>query len=517
MVIPISFELTDFTNLFPENNTYALYEKISDLKQSLFAMSITGSQFGSIYDTAYLSTVKDANNRPIFGSSLKFLFQSRNKDFSWGNENILSDSLLCTLVSIYALQQSHLAELSQVQNILTKATDFIYDKFNLISNESFFTAGFEFLIPNLIQKTGLDLEDHPITKKLLSYQEKKLSMIPLEYIQNKKTPMLFALEGLDNFDLSPKLDHFVEFNGSIATSPGTTAWYLSFNPHSDKIPEIITYLSDQYNPQNGSTTSFADYSLMNIPFVLYPLFKANIIVPNYSKFLEYILFNWTPQGVGHSPYFPMTDADDTALSLLLFNKFKLISDDDKKNQSIKAYRKGNYFVTYPWEIGSSNMVNLHVLDMYLESSIIDEERTIIINQLLDFMDKQITVKDGIGGDKYHYSPYCQNAHAVLTLSKEYPEISCKLVDWFFNNQNKDGLWGIHGPSVEETAYAVMALCYYHLHAEKINIERLYKAIDYLLQENGQYQNLWLSKVAYTPIETVQAHILAALELYHQCA
>ena len=47
------------------------------------------------------------------------------------------------------------------------------------------------------------------------------------------------------------------------------------------------------------------------------------------------------------------------------------------------------------------------------------------------------------------------------------------------------------------------------------MERLYNAITYLTKEDGKYQNLWLSKVAYTPIETVQAHILAALELYHQ--
>ena len=279
---------------------------------------------------------------------------------------------------------------------------------------------------------------------------------------------------------------------------------------------MITYLSQQFNPQQGSISSFADYALMNIPFVLYPLYKAGVVHPQFVQLLQHVLSNWTPSGVGHSAFFPMTDADDTALSLLLFNKFKLIVDNDQRYNSIKTYRKDNYFVTYPWEMGASNMVNLHVLDMYLESTISDPDRRLYIDQLVSFINKQITTKDGIGGDKYHYSPYCQNAHGVLTLSKHFPELACKLVDWFLTNQDKDGLWGIHGPTVEETAYAVMALCYYHIYAEKIDLTRLFKAIDFLVNESGNYPNLWLSKVAYTPIETVQAHIVAALELYHQC-
>ena len=238
-MILISFELTDFSNLLIDNRIYALYDKIRDLKQSIFAMPISGSQFGSIYDTAYLSTMKDFNYRPIYATSIRFLSQTRNKNYSWGNPSILSDSLLFTFASIYALQQSHLNSHSYVQNILMKASDYIYDNYYLISKESIFTAGFEFLIPNLIQKTDLELMDHPVTKKLISFQQKKLELIPLEYIQNKKTPMLFALEGLDNFDFSKKLDHFIEKNGSIATSPSTTVRNLTFNQKSDKIQEMI--------------------------------------------------------------------------------------------------------------------------------------------------------------------------------------------------------------------------------------------------------------------------------------
>ena len=101
------------------------------------------------------------------------------------------------------------------------------------------------------------------------------------------------------------------------------------------------------------------------------------------------------------------------------------------------------------------------------------------------------------------------------MSKHFPAISRKLVDWFIKQQDFDGLWGTHGPTVEETAYAVMALSYYHIYAENIDLNILYKAVDFLIRNNSNYPNLWLSKVAYTPIETVQAHVLAALELYRK--
>lgn len=514
-MIQISSELSSTSSLLASNSGNSLFDTMTELKSSLFHMHPSGSQYFSIYDTAFLSLVQDSRNRPIFSNSLKILFSSLNKDGSWGNRQIFSDNLLCTFASVHALQQSHLSETPVVQKILTHAENFIYDNYNRIAMESFFTAGFEFIVPNLISKTGLDLLDHPITKKLMSYQKKKLSKIPLEYIQQQKTPMLFALESLDTYDIQQNLDHFVEANGSIATSPSTTAWYLAYNPDSDKIPEMVRYLTDQYNPHNGSVPSFADYSLMNIPFVLYPLLKANIPFPTVTTLLEYVKENWTKTGIGHSTYFPMTDADDTALGLLLLRKFNVIDGDSNLYNSLLAYKRDGYYVTYPWEIGASNMVNLHVLDMLLESKASLKTDDFGLDELLSFISNQITPENGIGGDKYHYSPYCQNCHGVLTLSTEYPDLSRQLIDWFIRNQDSNGLWGVNGPTVEETAYAVMSLCYYHIHAVRIDLSILNKAIDYLLSEQEPYQNLWLSKVAYTPIETVQAHILAALELYHQ--
>ena len=299
-MIAISFDIYNSSGYVASNSVPSLFDTITGLKSSLFSMHPSGSQYFSVYDTSFLSLIQDFNNKPIFANSLKLLFSSRNRDGSWGNPNILSDSLLTTLASVHALQQSHLSQSSHVQQVLSKAEEFIYTNYAKIAKETYFTAGFEFLVPNLLLKTGLDLMDYPITKKLVCYQKKKLSMIPLEYIEKNKTPMLFALEALDTFDITENLDHFVEANGSIATSPATTAWYLTYNPESDKIPEMVNYLSNLYNPHDGSVPSFADYSLMNIPFVLYPLLKAKIPYPNYRPLLDYVSNHWSKTGVGHS-------------------------------------------------------------------------------------------------------------------------------------------------------------------------------------------------------------------------
>ena len=515
MVISISFD-TSQTSIHYENiSNNSLYDSMTSLKGDLFNISISGTQYFSVYDTAYLSLVKNSNNMPTFSRTLDFIVQSMHDDYSWGNPHILSDSILSTLASIYAIQESRLVNTFQGQKILNRAKEFVYDKYPYISKEPFFTSGFEFIVPNLIQKTDIQLENHSVTKELLKNQHKKLSMIPIEYIEKKKTPMLFALESLDELGITTSLDHFIESNGSIATSPSTTAWYLNHNNKSEKKSDMMDYLNSVYNNTRGTVPSFADYALMNIPFVLYPLFKAGIVHPSTLDLLNYVMEHWTPVGVGHSAFFPLTDADDTALNLLLLNNYNLIGDKDERFESLKAFYKNEHFVTYPWEMGASNMVNIHVLDMYLESSYQCNNRQMMINQLVTYIEKQISYSKGIGGDKYHHSPYCQNTHAVLALAKNYPEISRKLIDWFIVNQDENGLWGTNGPNIEETAYAVMSLCYYHINAEKIDLNILFNAIDYLVKNDNPYPDLWLSKVAYTPIETVQAHILSALELYRQ--
>ena len=500
--------------------TYDLYTKVNNFLNSLQVSNWEGTQYPCIYDTAYLSTITNTQGDHVFPNTLKFIIKNQNHNSSWGNKQILADQILNTLASTFALKNSKKSSNHIFKKKYDLGINFLLNNFDDIKNDSYFTAAFEFISTNLIQKINA-IDNESSLDPLMSSQSykflekmkyKKLSKLPLDMLSKVKTPFLFALESLDQYDLQQNFDHFVESNGSIATSPSATAYYLTNNPDSTKKLDMLNYL-DKYVNKDGGIQSFADYRLMNIPFVLFPLTKAGIMNKSYKKVLEQLLLPyWTKQGIGHSSYFPVADADDTAVSLYLLNKYSIIDSKSKLFDSIKYYSKDDYYVTYPFEIGASNMVNLHVLDMYLETNLINKDEE--VDKLLTHIEAQLQKIDGIGGDKYHYSPYCQNAHAVLALTKSFPEQARILIDWFIENQHEDGKWGFNGiVTVEETAYAVLALCYYHKYAEKLDLSILRNAIEYLVTNNEPYQDLWLSKTAYTPIETVEAHITAALALY----
>ncbi|MFV2016789.1 MAG: hypothetical protein ACC656_15260, partial [Candidatus Heimdallarchaeota archaeon] len=335
------------------------------------------------------------------------------------------------------------------------------DNLSQLENGNFiYPAGFEFIFPSLLQKIKVIRENANI-EKIIKIRQQKLDKLPLELIVKEKTPKNFSLEFLDGVDIN--LDHFVEKNGSIATSPATTSWYLGQQENSS--PEIKKamerYLLGIQN-YDGGFSSFADYKLMNVPFVLYPLTKIGLTSKVYKNIIEIFLQpHWQKEGVGHSQYFPMTDADDTSVSLYLFEKYKTIETNDEKYwKALDNYKRDNFYVTYPYEVVSSHLVNLHVLDLFNETDHPDKDQKLA--KLVTYFERVITKETGIGEDKYHASPYCQNCHGVLAFAENYPQLSNQLIDWFWDNQQVNGLWGSFGKeSVEETAYAVLSICFAH--------------------------------------------------------
>ena len=194
-------------------------------------------------------------------------------------------------------------------------------------------------------------------------------------------------------------------------------------------------------------------------------------------------------------------------------KYNLIRENDEKYwKAIESYKRDHYYVTYPYEVVASNMVNLHVFDLFNETNHPSKDKE--LNKLETYFERTISKEYGIGDDKYHASPYCQNSHGVMAFAKDHPNLCGPLIDWFWNQQRENGLWGNTRVTVEETAYSVLAICYAHEYREPQELEKLIPAVDYLVNNfKDIFPNLWLSKVAYTPIETVKAHIFSALELF----
>ncbi len=66
--------------------------------------------------------------------------------------------------------------------------------------------------------------------------------------------------------------------------------------------------------------------------------------------------------------------------------------------------------------------------------------------------------------------------------------------------------------MEETAYSMLALLYYHENSEKIDDAVLSSGIRYLANNyyKNEYPEMWIAKGLYCPINVVRSSILAVL-------
>ncbi|MHA2364396.1 MAG: prenyltransferase/squalene oxidase repeat-containing protein [Candidatus Hodarchaeales archaeon] len=489
--------------------------KIKKLMDRIPCSNWEGTMHSVPYDTAWVSMLQTKEKTPLFPMTVEWLSQNQQIAGNWGSEGFICDSLLSTAAAVNAL-----LKYKNYSSQVALGLEWLTTHLTAINDTDFIQmAGFEFLLPSLLNQIAqYDIEIVSQVKPLIYLQEQKLAKLPITKVLNAKTPKLFTLEFLASYQGDiPDLDHFIERNGSISSSPSATAWYYSLN-QSKKQGEMVKYLKNVQH-EDGGFPSLADYQLYNILFIMYPIVK--IIGPQayFKQVLEgQFLPYWSETGVGYSKHISLTDADDTVLGLHLLEQHGLINSENNHWRVMRYYEREDYFTTYPYEIMASNMVNLHVLDAYSENN--HKERDRIIEKLIFYFERLLPEDTAsLGGDKYHFSPYCQNSHGVLALSKEAPDLSERIVNWFWQEQQINGLWGSHPlqPTIEETAYAILALCYYHIHVEKVDLERLRSAIQYILafDLDSPQPPLWLSKTAYTPIEVNDAHVLASLLAYKE--
>ena len=123
-------------------------------------------------------------------------------------------------------------------------------------------------------------------------------------------------------------------------------------------------------------------------------------------------------------------------------------------------------------------------------------------------------------DKWHASPYYATAHVLLALMQTRDPLlsECQYsIDWLVHTQRSDGSWGFFEQgTVEETAYALLALLHYHRHAREVRAETLKSGARYLAEamqsQKQQYPELWIAKTLYAPESIIKAAVLAAAML-----
>ncbi len=485
-----------------------------------------GDQLSVAYDTAFVASIQLPNREesPLFPGALKWLVENQHDDGSWGNQNWIFDQVLSTLIStgtLFKYKKFH----KQAQNGLI----WLKNHLSLIeiddpenNPDEVLPAGFEHLIPSFISRLVFinpNIEFSLDIDKYLNLQKKKFEKIPLEYIFRYKQPQTFIMEFLIGFnDLKiPSLSHLLNSNGSLGNSPAATAWYIikqyQFNPENN-FDKNIDYLN-RYQNKDGGFPHFMDYEYMVITYALYAI-QSSMGKPLpllFHPLIEKLYNVWTDNGLGFAKDF-YSDSDTTSLAILLIHT-NGISEDYSLFNAIEKFESKYRFLTYPYELGVSFLVNLHIYDLY--QTLVDApNRDRVLDKLKHFFSDILYKDHKFGKDKYYYSPILQNSHAILAFKENEPELSTICYNWLISQQ-KNGLWGMKHPTIEETAFAVMGICAYHIYVRKIDLSILNTAIDYITEHYSDLLNdtYWLAKVLFNPIQLQKVNVFSALNIYHR--
>ena len=224
----------------------------------------------------------------------------------------------------------------------------------------------------------------------------------------------------------------------------------------------------------------------------------------------------TQAGVSLSPTFPIPDADDTAVALLLLHDMGERVDPTV----LKAFEAPDgSFVSFPYERHSSVGVNLHVLHALARVPGYPNAEA-AIERILSYLADQ---HNGLYWlDKWHISPLYATSHAVCVLEDLAPGQRWRVThlvnrsrEWLRQSQNDDGSWGFYGlPTAEETAYGLLALVGSLEEADRVRCQLAANYLAAARSKNVSHPPLWIDKCLYIPPLVVHAAIEAALAAWN---
>ncbi len=236
---------------------------------------------------------------------------------------------------------------------------------------------------------------------------------------------------------------------------------------------------------------------------------SDILSPEFTNVL---LDDLKSGGVSMSPSFPIADADDTAVALLLLHE----AGHEVDIEILRQFERDDFFVSYPYEGHPSTGVNIHILSalMHVPGYANRDES---LAKIVRFLAKARHF-GGYWFDKWHISPYYATSHAVVALSELTGDVKCEAMplldeaaNWILHTQDESGSWGYWGiPTTEETAYAILALRHASPSPERDAAIAL--GLSYLdAHQMAPRPALWIGKCLYYPPRIVEAAIISMLE------
>lgn len=462
-----------------------------------------GKMNGVAYDTAWVARVKNQQGKPLFPECVQWLLENQRLNGSWGScVNHAQDHILSTLVSIIALSEMNKEKFKEM---IHRGESYIWNHIDELGNENRRLAGIELIFPSLMeeaQERGLDL---PFQKRKYEKEKKiKLKKIDASLWYSTSTTLPYSLEFLGDALDAEKAAGLLSENGSVFNSPSTTAYVLK---HTG-IPEAYAYLlRTLLHTGDGSIMTVHPFEIFESSWMLYNYMIGGMNAHTfYGKYLKYFQECMSLRGVGASVYFPLPDADDTALVATVLARQGI----PVSPTVFESYYTGEHFVTYGFETESSVTTNLHILDFFKECNLQGQD---VVERVVQFIKREMKYP-GYWVDKWHSSVYYPTSHAVIALSNFDDALALKAVSWLLMTQHENGLWGYGRGTLEETALAVQALLYYHMHVEHIDVDVLERAVSYLRAADLRAcPEFWVAKGLYVPTNIVKSTVVSALNMY----
>src|SRR5579883_3454738 len=304
------------------------------------------SILGTAYDTAWLAGVpsEQSPHSSRYPQCLEWIVDQQHADGSWGGSiRYEHDRVISTLAALASLATFGRHPMDPVR--IAAGTRYLWQHGHLLVHEPMELVGFELLLPTLVrraQKAGI-----AVPPNLDFYQHErveKLRLIPPEFLYSTQTTITHSLEFLGDDAQAERLRAAQGNNGAIGNSPATTAFYLSLTNDA----EAQAYLQDCLGQADGSAPVLYPCETFDLLWSVYPFFLVGMPTDRLLSTTEQAALRKTlaTGGVSLSPTFPIADADDTAVALVLLHEL----GEPLDSAILQAFASANgYFVSFPHE------------------------------------------------------------------------------------------------------------------------------------------------------------------------
>jgi halimadienyl-diphosphate synthase len=480
-----------------------------------FLAQVGSSKQGSTaYDTAWVGALSAPDQaRPRFPQALEWINTHQHPDGSWGAPApYYHDRILSTLCAVLTVQGwgRRAADRDRVE----RGLNYIWRNAHRLPHDPAETVGFELILPTLLDAAaarGLRLPQSAFAQTHARRAE-KLARVPLDLMYNRGTPLPINLESLGASFVPARAGGVQEANGSDGSSPAATAFLLQ---HTDN-PAAAAYLTQCLREAagDGGVPTYFPFETMEASWVLLPLqyarpdlYQLPGLHASLRPLLDSLYATQTVRGWGASRFVTLQEVDDTAVAYTVLRQAGYEVDPDL----LFYYEEPTHFRCYPFELDASISAQAHVLSALHFAGL--RRYAAQVAKILAFL-RRTQTPDGFWFDKWHLSPYYTTSRTILAAADLAPDLVCPALEWICRTQWQDGGWGYYSPTLEETAFCVLALTIAKAQGLPSDSAVLDRGRDYLVQrfspQATEYPPLWIGKVLYAPVQMIRGSIFAAL-------